>query len=66
MTYLKELPMQTHQMQEKQTLRVKDSIDNEIVSIVDSPCVYIDDDFYTDKFKEDKYKPGYKSLPVNI
>jgi hypothetical protein len=65
-TYLTELPMQTQQMLEKQILKIDQPWDDEIVSIADSQCVYIDDDFYRLKMYEDKMNPHFKSIPVKM
>jgi hypothetical protein len=49
-------------------MRVIKSYNDEIVQIVDSPCIYIDEDFYSSHFKEEKdvKKQGFKSFPVKI
>jgi hypothetical protein len=36
------------------------------VSIADSHCVYIDEEFYKTKMFEDKNNPLFKSIPVKI
>lgn len=53
-------------MLEKQILKISQPWDEEIVSIADSQCVYIDDDFYRHKMFEDKLNPSYKSIPVKM
>ena len=53
-------------MHEKQILKVKTCLNDDIVNIVDSPCLYIDEQFYATKFHEDKQKMNYKSFPVDM
>jgi hypothetical protein len=53
-------------MLEKQILKIQEPWDDEIVSIADSQCVYIDDEFYKHKMYEDKTNPSYKSIPVKM
>ena len=45
--YLAELPFQTTQMLNKQTLRVEDAYGEKIVAIKSAPCSYIDEAYYS-------------------
>ena len=53
-------------MVDKSILKISEPWGDEIVSIADSHCVYIDEDFYKSKMGEDKYNPKHKSIPVQI
>ena len=50
--YINNLPTQTALMKQKKVLRVKDTYNNKIVKICESPCVNIDDKFYTQMMDE--------------
>ena len=53
-------------MQEKKVLRVKKALSDNIIALATSATTYIDDDFYQNKFGEDKKNPNFKAYPVEI
>ena len=65
-TYLENLPIETHQMQEKKVLRIKQPMNDSIVALATSNTAYIDDDFYKEKFGENLKDEQKKAFPVNI
>lgn len=64
--YLWELPFQTTQMINKQTLRVDDTYQDKIVRISSAQCSYIDEAYYKGSMDENVTDPSYKSYPVRV
>ena len=64
--YLWELPFQTTQMINKQTLRVDDTYQDKIVRISSAQCSYIDEAYYKQLMDENVTDPSYKSYPVRV
>ena len=64
--YLENLPHQTFQMQDKKVLRVKRAHSQNIVAMATSNTAYIDEEFYSKRFGENKKNQNYKSFPVEV
>ena len=65
--YLDNLPVQTALMEQKQVLRVEEEYNDRIVKICESPCVNIDDKFYSEAMDEQEVSStNYKSFPVKV
>mmetsp|Transcript_16686 Transcript_16686/g.25717 ORF Transcript_16686/g.25717 Transcript_16686/m.25717 type:complete len:142 (+) Transcript_16686:3239-3664(+) len=64
--YLDQLPFQTIQMMNKQTLKVKKHFSDEIVSINRSNRSYIDDYYYAEEMGEQKDNKQFMNFPVHV
>jgi hypothetical protein len=54
-------------MKQKQVLRVDDTYNQTIVKIIESACVNVDDEFYTNSMDEQPVDSlDYKSFPVKV
>jgi len=66
MNYLNELPFQTIQMMNKNTLVVDGGYNDKIIGISRSASSFIDDHFYRKRMQEETENDSYKHFPVKI
>jgi len=64
--YMDELPFQTIQMINKQTLKVANKFSEEIVSINRANRSYVDDSYFLQEMGEDKSNDYFKNYPVSV
>jgi hypothetical protein len=53
-------------MQEKKVLRIQEPLNDTIIAIATSHTAYVDDEFYVQKFGENKKNANFKAFPVQV
>ena len=64
--YLVECPFDTHQMRNKQTLKIREQEDDDIIATAPHTSSYVDGDFFAQYMKEDTQNKSFLTFPVKM